>query len=109
MNKTFTKSRVIKLDDKYNLTPDSDNGVILTFSEIRQREETKKENGKVIKTGNAEDYLFEDKTYHTRISQALTKYVDLTQNSSKSLEDLFNKVDAVYEVISKIDKTFQQF
>lgn len=109
MNKSFTKSRVIELDDKYNLTPDSDNGVILTFAEIRQREETKKENGKVIKTGNTEDYLFEDKTYHTRISQALTKYVDLTQNSSKSLEDLLSKVDEIYKVIDTINKEFQQF
>lgn len=109
MNKTFEKVKEIKLDDNYTLTPDSDNGVILTFSEIRQREETKKENGKLIKTGKKEDYPFEDKTYHTRISQALTKYVDLTQNSSKSLEELFTKVDEIYAVINKIDKTFQQF
>ena len=109
MNKAFTKYNRIALDDKYALTSDGDNGIILTFEESRKREETKKENGKTVKTGKLEDYLFVDKYYFTRISQALTKYVDLTQNSSKSLEDLFTKVNAIYEVISKIDKTFQQF
>ena len=101
MNKTFLKTKEIRLDDKYVLTPDSDNGVILTFSEMRRR--------KNKTTEKEEDYLFEDKTYHTRISQALTKYVDLTQNSSKTLEELFIKVDEIYAVIKRIDLEFQQF
>ena len=108
-NKVFTKSSEIKLDEKYNLTSDGDFGIVLTFSEPRTREETKKEGGKLIKTGKQEDYLFEDKFYFTRISQALTKYVDLTQNSSKTLEELTTKVDEIYAVIKKIDLEFQQF
>ena len=73
----------------------------LLLSEMRRR--------KNKTTEKEEDYLFEDKTYHTRISQALTKYVDLTQNSSKTLEELFIKVDEIYAVIKRIDLEFQQF
>ena len=109
MNKVFTRTNKIILDDCYQLESDSDSGIILVFSEPRKRDETKKEGGKLIKTGKQEDYLFEDKFYFTRISQALTKYVDLTQNSSKTLEELFIKVDEIYAVIKKIDLEFQQF
>ena len=56
-----------------------------------------------------EDYIFFDRWYFTRIAQALTKYVDLTQNSSKTLEELTTKVDEIYAVIKKIDLEFQQF
>lgn len=100
-NKVFTKSNKIKLDEKYNLTSDGDFGIVLTFSEIRQR--------KNKTTEKQEDYLFESKTYHTRIAQALTKYVDLTQNSSKTLEELTTKIDEIYAIIKKIDLEFQQF
>lgn len=109
MNKAFTKSSKIVLDDNYHLTSDGDSGVVLTFQEPREREETKKENGKIVKTGNKEDFLFEDKWYFTRISQALTKYVDLTQNNSKSLEDLLAKINTVYSTIDTINKEFKQF
>ena len=101
MNKVFTRTNKIVLDDSYQLESDGDSGIVLTFSEIRQR--------KNKTTEKQEDYLFESKTYHTRIAQALTKYVDLTQNSSKTLEELTTKVDEIYAVIKRIDLEFQQF
>ena len=101
MNKVFTRTNKIVLDDSYQLESDGDSGIVLTFSEIRQR--------KNKTTGLEEDYIFFDRWYFTRISQALTKYVDLTQNSSKTLEELTTKVDEIYAIIKRIDLEFQQF
>lgn len=109
MNKVFTKNNKIELDSKWYLTTDQDSGIVLTFNETRQRDQTNKVEGKLVKTGKQEDYLFEDKFYFTRISQALTKYVDLTQNNSKTLEELLTKIDEIYAIIKKIDLEFQQF
>ena len=101
MNKVFKRTNKIILDDCYQLESDSDSGLILVFSEPRKR------TSKI--TGLEEDYIFFDRWYFTRISQALTKYVDLTQNSSKTLEELTTKIDEIYAVIKKIDLEFQQF
>ena len=101
MNKAFKRANKIVLDNLYHLESDSDSGIVLTFEEPRKR--TSKT------TGLEEDFIFVDKWYFTRISQALTKYVDLTQNSSKSLEDLFIKVDAIYNIIDTINKEFKQY
>lgn len=101
MNKVFTRTNKIILDDCYQLESDSDSGLILVFSEPRKR--TSKT------TRLDEDYIFFDRWYFTRISQALTKYVDLSQNSSKTLEELTTKIDEIYAVIKRIDLEFQQF
>lgn len=100
-NKAFTRTNKIVLDNLYHLESDSDSGIVLTFEEPRKR--TSKT------TGLEEDFIFVDRWYFTRISQALTKYVDLTQNSSKSLEDLLSKIDKVYKVIDTINKDFKQY
>lgn len=109
MNKSFTNIKRITLDESWYLTPDQDNGIVLTFHETRQREKTIKVDNKVVKTGEGEDYTFTDVTYHTRIAQALKRYVDATQNNSKSLDDLLEKTDKISEIINRIDKEFAQF
>lgn len=109
MNKAFTKSKTIELDSKWYLSPDSDNGVILTFHEIREKEKTKKEDGKLIKTGETEQYRFEDVTYHPRIAQALKEYVKNSLNSSKNLQEIIDKEDKILNIISNLDSTFKQF
>jgi hypothetical protein len=101
MNKTFTKSAKIELDSNWHLTSDGDSGIVLTFHEIRQR--------KNKTTNKEEDFLFEEKYYYTRIAQALIKYVDMVQNSSKSLDELFEKTESLNSVINKIDKEFKQY
>lgn len=50
MNKVFTRTNKIILDDCYQLESDSDSGIILVFSEPRKR--TSKT------TGLEEDYIF---------------------------------------------------
>lgn len=109
MNKSFTADKAIALDKSWTLTPDSDNGIILTFSETRQREKTIKENGKTVKTGESEDYLFEQKYYTSRIAQALRLYTEKSLNSSKTLEEIIEKEDKIFAVINQLDKTFKQF
>lgn len=109
MNVAFTKRKKIILDDSWYLVPDSDNGIVLVFHEYRDREKIVKENGKQEKTGEVEKYLFEEKFYFTRIVQALREYVEETQNSSKSLEELFKRQEKIELILETIDKEFKQF
>jgi hypothetical protein len=109
MNKAFTQQTKIVLDDKYYIEPDGDNGIVLVFSEMRKRDKTVKENGKTIKTGEQEDYLYESRTYHTRIAQSLMYYVEKTLNSSKTLEDIIQKEDKLLKIIEDLDQNFKQF
>lgn len=101
MNKTFTKSKKIELDSNWHLTPDGDNGVILTFHEVRER---KKKNSEEM-----EDFLFEDKRYFTRIVQALRLYAEKTLNTSSTLQEIIEKEDRIMNLLEKMDKEFKQF
>lgn len=108
-NKVFTNSKVIVLDEKWDLTPDSDNGIILTFKEVRQREKTTKENGKKVKTGEVEDYLFVDRWYTTRVAQALRIYVEKSLSDSSTFKEIIEKEDKIFKLITKLDNEFMQF
>jgi len=109
MNKSFQKQSTISLDSNHHLSSDGDNGIILTFHEIREREKLETKNGKKVKSGKTEEYLYEGKLYFTRICQALTYFVDKTQNESKTLEELISKVDYNTELLEKLNKEFLQF
>lgn len=109
MNKIFTNNRVIVLDEKWDLTPDSDSGVVLTFREPRKRDKTEKINGKKVKTGEVEDYIFEDKWYTTRVAQALRIYVEKSLSDLATFKEIIEKEDKIFDLISKLDKTFKQF
>lgn len=109
MNNAFLKNSKIELDDSHYLETDGDNGICLVFNEIREREKTTKEGGKTIKTGEKEEFLYEEKTYHPRIVQSLKYFIDKTQNESKTLKELMAKVDYNTELLNKLDKDFKQF
>jgi hypothetical protein len=109
MNKVFTQKSKIELDLNWDLTSDGDYGLVLTFSETRQRDKTVKENGKTIKTGEKEDYLYESKTYHTRVAQALRYYVEKSLNKCKTLEEIISKEDKLLSIIEDLDRNFKQF
>jgi hypothetical protein len=109
MNKSFTQQTKIVLDEKYYIEPDGDNGIVLVFSEMRKRDKTVKENGKAIKTGEQEDYLYESRTYHTRIAQGLKYYVEKSLNSSTTLEEIIQKENKVLKIIEDLDRNFKQF
>jgi hypothetical protein len=109
MNKTFKQKSKIELDLNWDLTSDGDYGLVLTFSEMRQRDKTVKENGKTIKTGEQEQYLYESKTYHTRVAQALRYYVEKSLNKCKTLEEIISKEDKLLSIIEDLDRNFKQF
>lgn len=109
MNKVFTQRSRIELDDKHYLISDDSNGIILIFHEPRKRDKTEVKNGKKVKTGEQEDYLFEDKFYYPRIVSALKHYVDKTQNQCTTLEKLIYRVDYNTQLLEKLDKEFMQF
>ena len=100
-NKTFTNSKVIELDNKFYIKSDGDSGIVLVFHEPRKRENKK--------TGELEDYIFESKTYHPRIAQALKEYVNQSLNSSKTFKEIIEKEDKIFDLINNLDKTFKQF
>jgi len=101
MNNIFKKDKVIVLDDKYSLTNDGGNGIQLVFKETRKKE---KKDSKLL-----EEYEYTDSYYFTRINQALNKYVELTQNNFKDLEDLISKTDKVFAVIEEFNLRFKQW
>jgi len=101
MNNIFSKSSKIELNNEWHLEPDSDNGVILIFSEIRER--------KNKKTEEQEEFLYTEPYYYPRVGSALKHFVDTTQNESKTLEELIAKVDYNTELLERLNKEFMQF
>lgn len=101
MNNIFKTSKVIILDDKYSLTPDSGNGVQLQFKEMAVK--------KNKKTDEMEDVEIIKSLFFTRASQALTRYLELSQNSSQDLKGLIETTNRIYGIIENFDKTFNQY
>lgn len=83
----------IQLSDKWKIESDNYSWV-LTFYEQRQR--------KNRKTEVKEDYLFEDKWYFPTIRQCLRKYIDEECKDSKTLNDLYEKLDRIYAKVEEI-------
>ena len=100
MNKSFTKSKELILDEKYKIIPDSDSGVVLVFTEQRLKENKEK----VL-----EPYLFTENLYYPRIAQALRYYSLKTINSSFDISEAIVKSERVFELIDRLDKEFKQF
>jgi hypothetical protein len=84
---------MIRLDDKYHLEPDQFKGLVLVFREERER---------IKKDETVETYMFEDRWYHPKLSQSLSRYLMLTQNDSKTLEELLERVTRVENLINKL-------
>ena len=109
MNNAFKKNSKIELDDKHYIESDGDNGLILVFHEPRKKDKTEIKSGKKVKTGEQEDYLFEDKYYYPRVCQALKHFVDKTQNQCETLEKLIYRVDYNTMLLERLEKEFKQF
>jgi len=101
MNKAFTKEKELILDYNYKIVPDSDNGVILVFTDIRTKKDSK--------TNELVPFDFKQEYHYPRIAQALRKYSDLTLNEHRDFDSLIQKLNDVYLTIDNIDETFKQF
>jgi hypothetical protein len=91
MNKIFTEKNTDKvvLDEKYYLEPDGFKGLVLVFEEPRVREKKDK---------TEEDYVFQDRWYFPKLSQTISKYLMLTTNEAKSIEEL-------RDIVLRVEKT----
>jgi hypothetical protein len=98
MNNIFKKQEMIQLGEGYTLSRDSDRGVVLTFSE-----ETTKTNKK---TGIEAPHIAETKYYYPSVGMALNKYVELSQNSAKDLEEVVSKTNEILTVIKEFKDKF---
>jgi hypothetical protein len=105
MNKLFKKAgkEVIILDENYALSHDGFKGVVLTFSEEREREKETKIEGKKVKTGEVEKYIYTEPRYFAKVDQALERYIELSQTTpTKTIEEIL-------EVCKNINKTLEEF
>jgi hypothetical protein len=93
MNKVFTDSNRIVLDDRYYLEPDGFKGIVLVFHEERER--TKKD-------GSSQTYTFKDRWYYPKLSQVMSKYLTLTQSESRSIEELIEATVRTEKLIEKL-------
>ena len=96
MNNIFKQSKknVIHLQDGYTLSHDSFRGIVLTFSETREREK---------KDGTVEKYIYTEPRYFPKVDQALERFVELSQTQpTKTIEEIL-------EVCKKINETLEEF
>jgi hypothetical protein len=95
MNKAFKKG-VIQLEDNIWIEADAFKVCVLVFLEMK---ENKKEEIKP----------FRNEFHYPRITQALSKYVEVTSNNSKSIEELNQTTIKIYALLNEINNKFKQF
>lgn len=100
MHNIFKKMKVerIELTDNYYLEPDQFRGLVLVHEEIGEKENKK--------TGEKEPTVKRQSYYYPKISQVFSKYLMVTTNEAKSLEDL---KEILERVEGKIDSMKDYF
>ncbi len=98
MNNTFKNTKRIELDDKFSLTPDGDNGLVLTQEVLKIRKKIDKESKKP--TGEVEEYLGTERWWFPKLSQSINKYIQLTTNEAESIIEL-------KEILLRIENTIE--
>ena len=85
----------MRISDNYRVLPD-DNNVILQFHENRTR---------VKKDGSTEVYEYTENTYHKTMKQALTAFLNKSQEGSQTVSDLILRIEKVEAEIEKLNLT----
>jgi len=100
MNNLFKSAgiRRIDLDDKFYLAPNENYGLMLTQEVVKIRKKIDKETKKP--TGEEEGYLGTQRWYFTKLSQAISKYIQLSGNEATSIEEL-------KEILLRIENTIE--
>ena len=107
MNNIFKKQDKIVLDDNWYLEQDGGSGVCLVFHEPRTRE---KVDDKKVKTGETEDFIFEDRRYYPTVHQTLSRYFELSQNApSKDLKELSERTNKLFKIIEEFRDKYRNW
>lgn len=104
MNNIFKKGAIV-LDDNFSLTPDPDHGLVLNFTEERLKEESIKGN----KTGKQVPYQYNSKWYFPSVGMALEKFVTLSGNSSKSIEEVIENSKKTMDIVKEFRTKYKNW
>lgn len=99
MNNVFKKASEIALDENYSITTDGDTGVRLVSRKVKLRPKVITENGKKIRTKEKEEYVAEDGWWFLTLGAAIEKYIDDSQKSTKTIEELLEVSKRLMEVV----------
>jgi len=103
MNEIFKQSKKTRIDlqEDFFITTDSFKGICLVnhFPATRKNKKTEKE----------EPYIQEVKYYYPTVGQALKKYVELSQNSAKNLEEIIEKTDKILKVVDEFKEKYRNW
>lgn len=101
MNELFKqkKNKRIQLCEDYFLSPDSYKGLVLTKEVIKTRKKLDKDRKK---TGEIEQYTDLDHWYFPKLSQTLSKYLQLKTLECDSVEELLETVLRVEKMIENL-------
>jgi hypothetical protein len=95
MNNIFKKGEV-RLDEKYSLISDGDNGVALILKEVRLN-------------GKGEEYIFIDKWYFPSTGMALEKYVREVNNISSEIKEIIDVTKKTYDIINDFKTKYKNW
>lgn len=100
MHNIFKKMKVerIELTDGYHLEPDPYRGLMLVHEEIGEKENKK--------TGEKEPTVKRTALFYPKISQIFSKYLMVTTNEAKSIEELKETVERVERKIDEMKDYF---
>ena len=108
MNNIFKKG-AIKLNEEFSLTPDPDHGLVLNRIESRMKDETVKQGLKSVKTGNKVAYNHTTNLYFPSVGMALEKFVTLSGNSSKTIEDIIKNSEETMMIVKEFRTKYKNW
>ena len=107
MNNVFKNKNRIDLEEGFYLTPDGFRGIVLNVETEKTRKKIDKETKKP--TGEEEQYVDIENYYFPVLGMALKKYVELSQNSAKNLEEVIEKTDKILTVVEEFKTKYKNF
>lgn len=103
MNNLFkeTKKERIDLESNWYMCPDGFKGICLVNYYPAERKR---------KTGEIENYIKEDTTYHPTVGQALRRFVELSQKPpSKTIEEILEKMDKILKIVEEFKENYKNW
>lgn len=94
--------KVIKLDDKWTIEADTYSWR-LVFKEVRLKD---KLDGQRNKTGEQEEYLFEDSWWYPKLGDCLKKFQEESVKPLSSIELILGKITEINDMVSRIKEIY---